>query len=456
MRKKLDENNPEIKRKINKSLNLSIKEGSFAMGMYGLGTSYFAPYAIALKATASQIGFLNALVWLLPSLIQLKASRLIEKFRRKTIVNISIILQNLMFIPIIIYGIFFSQTSIWILIVLIALFYGLGAAAGPAWFSWMGSLVPENQRGRYFAKRNKITGFFGLIFMIAGALILDKFKHAGMIMLGFGILFSLAFIFRLISISLLYKQYEPKIKVTKRDYFSLWQFLKKAPKTPFGRFVFFDAIFRIAVNIAGPFFAVYMLTNLGFSYIIYMVIVISATIFQLIILPVLGKVSDRFGNITLLKLSTLAVSIIPFLWIISPNPIYLILVPQLVSGLGWAGFTLSTNNYIYDSVKEEKRGIGITYFNLLSGLGMFIGASIGGSLALLNINFMNNILFIFLISGILRFLVASILSRSLQEVRKVRKFNPQFILKEFHPVRGLIKDFNSMNHEFTKTFHFIR
>ena len=444
------------KEEIKKSLNLSIKEGSFAMGMYGLGTPYFTPYALALKATASQVGFLDALLWLLPSLVQLKASRLIEKLKRKSIVNISTIIQNLMFIPIILFGLFFANSSIWILIVLITLFYAFGAAAGPAWFSWMGSLVPENQRGKYFSKRNKVTGFFGLIFMVLGAVILERFKQTGRIMLGFGMLFTLAFIFRAISISLLHRQYEPSLKIAKQDYFSFFQFLKRAPETPFGRFTFFDSALRVMINIASPFFAVYMLNTLGFSYILFMVVMISASIFQLIFLPLLGKISDRCGNIQLLKICSIAIAFVPLMWIISPNPLYIILVPQLISGFGWAGYTLATNNYIYDTVKEEKRGIGITYFNLLSGLGMFIGALIGGFLALLNISFMNTLLFIFLLSGILRLIIIALFSRYLNEVRTVKNFSPRFIIKEFHPVRGVIQDFHSMEHQFAKTFNFRR
>jgi len=191
MVKKIDVEHPEIQKKIEKSLKLSIKEGSFAMGLHGLGVSYLAPYAIALNATASQMGFLNAIIWLLPSFVQLKSSRLIEKFRRKFLVHISSIFQNLMFVPIILFGLFFANSSIWILILFIGLFYGLGAVSGPAWFSWMGSLVPENERGKYFSWRNKVTGFFGLVFVILGALILDKFKQTGMMIIGFGVLFGI-------------------------------------------------------------------------------------------------------------------------------------------------------------------------------------------------------------------------------------------------------------------------
>ena len=222
--------NPEIRKKINYSLKSSITEGSFAAAMNGFGVSYFSPFAIALKATSSQVGLMSALVSLLPSIVQLKGARLIERFSRKKVVVTGVLLQALMFIPLILLGVFFSGTSwvIWAVIGLICLIYIFGAIAHPAWFSWMGSLVPENYRGRYFARRNRITGFFGLVTMIAGAFILDRFETLGIVMIGFGVLFALAGIFRFIAMLFFKKHYEPKLVIHKKDYFSFWSFLNNS------------------------------------------------------------------------------------------------------------------------------------------------------------------------------------------------------------------------------------
>jgi MFS family permease len=445
----------EVVKKINESLKRSVREGSYASGLSGFGISYFTPYALALNASSSQIGFLSSLASLFPSIVQLKSLKLIEKFSRKKIAVISALLQNLMLIFIILAGVLFYFNvpyTVWILILFIALFYGFGAVTHPAWFSWMGSLVPEKTRGRYFSRRNRITGFFGLLTMILGAVLLDFSRKFGFVLLGFGILFSLAFILRLISIKLLSRQYEPKLKIHKKDYFSLWQFLKKAPETPFGRFTIFISFMRIAINIAGPFWAVYMLKDLAFPYIWFMLITVSGVISQLIFYPLIGKFSDRFGNVLLLRVSTSIMFIIPALWIIAPYmglsmfgmKIYLLTIPQIIGGFAWAGYYLATNNYIYDSVKKEKRSYGLAYFNLLNGLGMFIGAGIGGLIALADIFFMNKLLFIFMISGIARFFVAIIGSRFLREVRHVKEFSSQFIIKEFQPVKGLVKEVHNL------------
>jgi len=455
----VSEKHPVVQKKIKKSLKTSITEGSFASGTYGFGTSYFSPYALALNATSAQIGILNAFAGLLPSLVQLKVMRLIEKFSRKKVAVISALLQALMFIPIILVGFLFLsgfKYSVEVLLVFLALFFALGAASHPAWFSWMGSLVPEHERGKYFSKRNKITGFFGLIFMIISALALDKFKIAGFVLLGFGILFSLAFLFRLISLYLLNRQYEPKLKIHKRDYFSLFDFLKKGRHTPFGKFTIFSTFFRIATNIAGPFFVVYMLRDLGLSYTWFMIIIVAEIIFQLIFYPVLGKFSDKFGNIKLLKLSIIGAGLTPLLWLISKNPYYLMTIPAFMSGVGWAGFGLATNNYIYDAVSQEKRAYGLTYFNLLTGVALFIGAGIGSLIAFVGVNFMNTILFIFVVSSIARLGMYFVGAKMLKEVRHVPHFSYNFIIKKFQPAHGISREIHLMNHRFSKVEHYIK
>ncbi len=464
--KTVSKNHPIVQKKINKSLKESVVEGSYASVSTSLGVSYFTPFALALNSTASQIGILSAFVNLIPGLTQLKSAHLIQKYSRKKIAVMGAILQNLIFIPIILIGILFYFNlphTPWIFIGLVGLFFAFGAISHPAWFSWMGSLVPEEKRGKYFAKRNRIMGLVGLIAMVIGALILEWFKKTGIVLIGFGVLFALAFLFRIMSILLLKKQYEPRLKIRKKDYFSFKSFLKNLKETPFGRFSIFSSIMLLASNIAMPFWAVYILKDLSFSYIWFMLITVSGIVFQFLFFPVIGKISDKYGNINLLKICLALLSLSPFLIVISEYLplkdisllLYFIFFVQLISGFVWAGFFLATNNYIYDSIRVEKRSFGLTYYNLLNGLGLFVGALIGSGLTLLNLSFMNVLLFIFLVSGILRFLVYFIGINKLREVRHVKKMNLPLVIKELNPSEIISKEIHEIEHTFSKVEHYI-
>lgn len=469
----VSESHPIVQKKIERTLDLSIKEGSYASIATGLDVSYFSPYALAMNATSGQVGFLHAVLNIIPSITQMFSPGIISKFSRKKTVLFILMINLLLLIPIMGCGFLYFKGynfAIWILIGLVGLFYGLMSIAQPAWFSWMGSLVPEQRRGSYFSIRTRISGFFGLLSMIFGALILDLSRNLGVdslsilafTLIGFGIIFFLAIIFRLLSWSLLSMHYEPKIKFRKRDSFSFWSFLKNAPKNPFGRFVIFRGFFGIAIGISAPFWAVYMLRDLGFSYFWFMAITVSGTIFQLIFLPLLGKFSDRYGNIKLTAICSGMAFLIPLLWIFSSFfdndstlKIYLLFVPSIFSGFVWAGYNLATSNYVYDSVSSNKRSFGVSYMNLIVGVGTFVGASIGSFVALYDFSFINTILFIFLLSSFARLFVFIFGAKYLKEVRSVKKFNPHFFVREFRPMQGMVREFHHAGNLVRKIEHYV-
>ncbi len=464
---------PIVKKKIERSLKLSVREGSFASISAGFGMSYFAPFALLLNATATQMGILHAVISLLPSLVQLKASTLIRKFSRRRIVLNAVMWRMFLGVPIILTGVLFYfgvPYMSWVLIVLIGLAYSLAAIANPAWFSWMGSLAPEHKRGKYFSKRNRIAGFFGIVTMIVAALILDTAKKVGanfgdvigFTLFGFGLLFVFSTISKFWSWTLLKKQYEPRLKVRKKDYFTFRQFLSKARTTPFGRFCLFRLFFSFVVGVAGPFWVVYMLRDLGLSYIWYMAITVSAVVFQLVFLPLLGKMSDRFGNVELMRICSWLVAATPLLWIMSVFiesdlgvKLYLLLVPSIISGFGWAGYNLAVNNYVYDAVGSGKRSFGLTYMNLMVGFGVFVGASFGTLLAWADVSFMNPILFIFAISMFGRGMVSIFGLKLLHEVRHVKKFSSNYLVKEFAPVQGAVREIHHLEHLVETVEHYV-
>ncbi len=471
--KEANVNHPIVAKKIDESLNLSVREGSVDSMSSGFGLSYFSPFALAMNATSTQVGILYAITSLLPSIVQLKTAKLLKRFSRKELVLGGVFGKILLWIPILATGLLFYlgvPYMVWIFIGLVSLFYVLTAISHPAWFSWMGSIVPEEKRGEYFSRRNRVIGFFGVLTMVIGAVILDASKEVGVLrgnvigftLLGFGFLFVLSALIRIWSLNLLRKQYEPRIRIRKKDYFSFWQFLRKSFETPFGRFSLFMGALNFVAAIAGPFWAVYMLRNLGFSYVWYILVTVSSVIFQLIFLPLLGKVSDRFGNIKLVAICSWAIAIGPLLWIASifiggglMMKLYLLIVPSIVGGFGWAGYNLAVNNYVYDAVSGPKRSFGLTYMNLIVGIGVFVGASLGSLLAWINVSFMNPILFIFAVSAVGRFFVAIVGLKFLREVRHVRKFSSNYLIREFRPMQGIVREVHYLEHLVGSVEHYV-
>ncbi len=442
-----NKNNEEYEKE--KTMKLSIKEAATSTVMSSFGDTYVTPFALSWNTPEKTIfnnfyvGLLSSLTGLLGPLAQIKGSKLMEKFPRKKIVIIGTALSAIMWIPILILAFLFQKGMfLEYLPIALIIFYSIyaifGSIGAPAWFSMLGDIVPNKIRGKYFGKRNRVAGIVGLIATLGAAFLLDLFKTKGIVLLGFALLFFVAFIFRLVSAYLFTKHYDPKLKLDDGYYFSFLDFIKKAPKNNFGRFTIYVALMYFGVQISGPFFAVYMLKDLNFNYLTYTLVNISSTVFALLTIGIWGKFSDKYGNRKILSMCGFIIPFLPIFWIFSPSPIYLMFVPQLIGGIGWAGFNLAVSNFIYDAVTPARRAICVAYFNLMVGIGLFLGGIAGGFAAhFIKISFMNNLLFIFLISGIVRLGVSIIFIPRIKEVKEVHKLKHPFVLlKQFEFILG--------------------
>ncbi|MBX4212220.1 MFS transporter [Candidatus Pacearchaeota archaeon] len=418
MQKRVDAEERKLREE---ALNISIKEGSANSFSTGISSSYLTPFALALKANAFHIGVLSALSGIVSPAAQLWGSKLMEKYSRKRIVLVSVLWQALMWLPLAIVALLAYKSLVpltplvYSLIIGYTLLVTFGGIAHPPWFSWMGDLVPEHERGKYFSRRNLITGVVELSAVVIALLIMDNLQNSPYLFLGFAVLFVLACIFRLVSFHIFHRQYAPHLRPREKYRISFKQVLKQ--NKDFSKFVYYQLFFNIALMIASPFFAVYMLNELDFSYKWYIFITISSSLFYLLFTPLIGKISDNKGNKTLLWLANIGFVFTPLLWIINSNPYWLIFVPQLVAGIANAALTIALTNYTYSNIPEEQRGEGVAVLNLIIGIGTFIGSIIGGVIIQkIPITLMNSAyLFIFVVASAARLLVALVFLPKLHE-----------------------------------------
>ncbi len=410
-----------------KTQELSIKEGDAAAVMSGAGESYVIPYAIALNANNVQIGFLASFVNLLGSMSQIFGEKLVYNFKRRGVIISSVLTQATMWVLILSLGVLVWKNVLngyaaGILIILYSLYSIAGNFMVPAWFSLMGDIVKEDERGRYFSRRNKIVNIVAISVSLAAAVFLDYMKNIELMLLGFIILFLIASIGRYISAFYFSRHYFPKYNASKETGFGLVKFIKESPKNNFGHFVIYSGLISLVVNFAAPFFAVYMLNELDYSYLWMILVLISQSVFLAISMPFFGKLCDKYGNKQVLKIGSCLIPFASLLWVFSKDPIVLIFTAQLASGIGWAAFNLASSNFIYDAVKPKNRGMHVAYFNAIGGVGAFLGAMLGGLFAeYVNVGFANVFVLIFLISGIARAIVALIFVPRIKEARVVAR-----------------------------------
>jgi MFS family permease len=436
---------------VDRSLRHSIFDGVTYSVMTGSAESYFSAFAILLKATTAQIGLLASLPPLLASFMQLVSAWLGRRTgHRRQIIVFGALVQASTLVPLTLLPLLFPDDAVLLLLISSIVYYAGPNLGSPQWSSLMGDIVPEARRGRFFALRTQLASVASFLALIAGGLILEFFDSIGVTYWGFVVVFAIACVARFQSAYHLAQIHDPPGHVASLEspwHIDLWRAIRSTDLVPFSLFF---ASMQFAVGIASPFFTLYMLRDLKFSYAQFMINSAASVLLQFLTLNRWGRLSDLFGNRLILITTGAIIPIMPTLWLFSTNYFYLLGV-QCVSGLVWAGFSLSASNFVFDLTPPERRATLMAAHNVLAALAVFVGAVIGGYLGthLPNeitlfgntFSWLSALYGVFLLSGLMRLAVAIGFLPRLREVRQVRPMSMTgliFRVTRFAPVSGLI------------------
>jgi len=418
--------------------------------MEGITSTYSTPFALALGANNAEIGLLSSIPNLFITLTQPFAGKFIEKRSRKIICQTLSLIQRFIWLPIVLMPFFFGK--VWLFITLVTLSYVTLSFANTAWSSWIGNLVPENIRGKYFGKRNMIQGAFSFSSTLIAGWILGFMNN----LFGFSVIFFLAFTFGLVSYFYLTRipdvSYKSKYNEKSLSVLDILKDFKKYSN--FYPFTIHMSLLSFAVTISSPFFAVYMLSIMHVGYEWYAIVIATEIFVKIFMQRHWGKLSDKFGDRTILSLCNILIVFYPFFFLFVTNPYQLILI-SIFSGIGWSGFDLSAFNYLLDVTPPEKRPSYIANYKFIVGISLFLGPLIGGLLSQyfsgVTFFWLSGLQILFLLSFILRGITTAYGIPKLKEVRakKVLSVSNVF-LKAFavYPARGITHDLFFVQHQF--------
>jgi MFS family permease len=416
----------------------SIAEGGASSVMLGFGEQYVAPFAIRLGASNTQIGFLSSFPFFIGSLFQLLGAKLTDKYQdRRKLVMFGVLFQALSFAPLFLVPLF--TKSVLLLTFFFCLYLAFGNLAGPSWTSMMADVIPLNERAHYFGRRNKYVFIALFASVLLSGIILNHFEAIN-IWLGFGILFGLALAGRLTSFFLFFKHHDPVYKADIWDDFRFQDFLKELPSNHFGNFVIFRTVFSFSVMLAAPFFAVFMLSHLHFNYLQFSAVILMPMLIKALTMTYWGEISGRFGNKSTLYMTAVLIALIPALWGVVGLLVHtrvtafiLILLIEIITGFAWAGFELTTFNYLLEHSSNRRRVKLFAYFNVAFGFMIFIGGLAGsGALAFLKDSApgATAIIAVLFFSAFARFLTVVLLMPRVQEVSTHEKIGQKRLFYE--------------------------
>lgn len=370
---------------LRETLRFSRKEAAASAAMTATGDNYFNAFAIYLQASAVQMGLLTAVPQFIGALMQLLSVWIGSHFPRRQLIICVVSAQALVVLMMALLALGRPDAAVVLLIILAMGYHSALNMIQPHWRAWMGGIVPHRRRGAYFAGRTRITMVVSLLVFVGGGLLLSLFQDRGVTWLGFTLIFGIAALSRTGSAYYLSRMHDPDSHHSHHETrvfrSTLRKFREAFSDKTFRHYTLFVSLMQAVVAISAPFFAVYMLNDLQFSYFQYSINNATSIATQFLALPFWGRISDRFGNRIVMISTSCLISILPLLWTLNADYYYLLLI-QVLSGLGWSGFTLCTANYLYD-IRPHRTDFA-TYAAVQSACGaglVFVGALFGGYLA---------------------------------------------------------------------------
>jgi len=430
-----------------RSRRYGIREGAFQAIMQGGGQNYLSAFALLLHASALQIGLLSALPQLVGTWAQLLSVKALNRFQhRKTLILTGAAGQAASWLPLLALPVLFPEQGPWLLIACAVAYFAMGHFAVPAWNSLITDLVDPNTRGTYFARRAKLMTVASFSALCGAGLVLHWAETWMAPWAGFAVIFLGAAAARGVSTRYLARMDESAAPVTREAEFRLWDFLRHAQSANFKRFLLFSGLMHVCVLIAGPYFVIYMLRDLHFSYLQYAAWLAAQVLGQFMTLKPWGRLGDRYGYKKVLVITGLMVPFLPMLYMLSANFYFLIAV-NFLGGVSWAGFSLGLQNYVFDAVRAEDRAKGVAVWNTINAMGWFAGAMLGGWLATVTpaeivlpgveLRLVSNLPLVFFISGLLRLVVSLSLLRTFNEARTVEPISHRKLFSELPLVKPL-------------------
>lgn len=254
------------------------------------------------------------------------------------------------------------------------------ACTSTLWAAWMGDVVPENRRGRYFGFRTGVVGVIGTSANVAAGLFLDRVAAP----LSFQVVLGVAVLSAALGIAQYLFHYDPP---SPRAPVPLAKVLGSPLRDAgFRRFLRFAVYWNFVVMLAAPFVVPYFLDGLGMTFAQVAVWSALAAVSALGTTVLWGTVADRSGNKAVLQVGTFLAGVaMPAMWILAgwTGNLSFIWASAVFDALAWGGIGPAVFNLSLATAPKGERAAYLAMVGLAGGLAGFLGGLASGPLLVL-------------------------------------------------------------------------
>ena len=377
---------PLTPRQTRYGLRISIYEGAFATIHASLiGGVFMTGLALRWGATTFQFGLLSAIAALFTAASIIGALLVSRLGERKPLTLVTSVIGRSVFLVYLPFLLVHRQMPIWLFLLVVGLFNLFLVIAGNAWTSWMGDLVPETSRGRYFGIRNTLMSLTTMVFTF----MVGRYLEANKTDQGFAWVCVFGVLAGMIAMFMLRLQPEPRTLKPEAAETGLagpacGHFSMPLADPGFRKFIRFMAVWSLVAPLASGFYSVHLLKNLSHNSYSLLGIYISVSAACGIAFQWLwGRGIDRFGAKPVMFLNLLCTGLLPLFWVFAtPRFLLPIWLDAVGNGLFWSGATLAWFNLLLSFASgRENRDAYFALFTAVTGIAGFLSSVIGGTIA---------------------------------------------------------------------------
>ena len=378
----------------------------------GLASFFLIAFALTLGADNLAIGIIGATPFIATLLAEIPAVKLQEYFCRKTICVYATGISRVFWVGIIAAPFLLQRNPLVTIVMFYMLLRIIQYLCDPSWITLLADIISPKERGSFFGKMLRIVAVASTLTSVAGGFYLSSFPEETK--LSFAVIFFVGMLFGLVSTYFIGKIKEPTycdhVHHPLKEYLLLNGSFRKFALTSF--------FFHFAVMLASPFFAVYMLKDLGLTYAMFTIFNAISPLTKILFYGPIGRVYDRIGDKKLVTISTISTAIVPVIFMFITKETFWLLIPaQIIAGISWAGTEIGITNMLFGLSERKHRALQMAGYQILISIASIAGPILGGLLADNVTIMLTGIPLIFAISTILRLFAGTLFTR-LAEPRK--------------------------------------
>jgi len=245
----------------------------------------------------------------------------------------------------------------------------------PAWTALAADIIPPAFRAKYFASRNFAIQGATLAITPLGGLVLDYAGFPG----GYVVALLVSFIFGMCATLAYARIPEPPRKAAEAQERKPLRPSLIARDATFRNFVLGTVFLHFGAQMAGPFFNIHLVENLGGSNFMIGVVAMVASLTGVVGQLVCGDLLSRRGSLWLSRATLVTMPLVPLLWLGVMTP-WMAIIPNVLGGFIWSAFGLANFQQQLEIMPEENREEYVAVFHLSLFAGMFLAPFAGGAL----------------------------------------------------------------------------